>query len=87
MRPGRRTRRGVVAASVLVVALAGLAAPGTAPATAAVGEPGPFVTFMFSRTEITAADACRPADTASPAWTRSSRPTWRPADTRESAPW
>lgn len=63
VRPGRWMARGVIAGSVLAVALTSLAAPGAGVATAAAGQPGPFVTLMFSRTEITAADACRAADT------------------------
>lgn len=62
MRPGRRTCRGVIAGGVLVSVLAGLAIPAPGASSAAADEPGPFVTFMFSRTELTAADDCTTAN-------------------------
>ena len=65
MRSGRLARRWAIAGSALVVALGVLAVPGpgSPPATAAVGEPGPYVTFLFSRTAMSASDACKVADT------------------------
>ena len=53
-RSGRRLTIGLSALALLAC----LSASGLAAAPAAAGPPGPFVTLLFSRTELTAADNC-----------------------------